>query len=335
MISETRFPDLHLAHSVFGSTMPRRGAVALLAGLAGAGTVAADWSWLPWSGSVPSRPAGRVLVWGAGHGRTPSALADIPPATSVAVGDGIGAAVGADGSVHAFRPGSPSNLVAPAGSAVDVAVRSDPAEVVLLDASGRMHSSRVQADGTIAPSRLLAGALSGARARTVACGRSHCVSVTTSGHAIAWGSTNSHGQLGNGLVGACPDGTDPETPALMRTPPGKRIVQADAGDRHTVLVDDEGAVYGVGDDKWAQLGRSAEPWVEGNGGSSGDVEAASLIGDLPVQAAACGGQHTAVLVRDGTVFSFGYVRFSCSFRQLFDSSFRFAVAHLQLLVSRL
>ena len=280
---------------------------AACAAVAGAGGLAqADWSWRPWAAKPDRVASGPIFVWGHGYGKTPRILEGIDSAQSVTIGDGIGAAITSSGEVYAFSPETRPQGISIKSQPASVAVRSKPvAEVVIVDSSGYVHSAKRDGDRSFSPVQIISGALRSATVKKVSCGKSHCVAIASDGKAFAWGANNSHGQLANGLVGDCPGGASPEIPARIEVPGNACIVSAACGDTHTILLDDNGVVYGVGNDKWAQLGKTAEPWKEGHGDPSGVVERSHLISNLNVAAVACGGEHTAVLVKDGTVFSFG------------------------------
>lgn len=296
--------------------------VALSAAAACTGGVCADvapseaswWTWLglsPRTSEVAAAAPGRLVVWGGAFGRVPRGVHGVPDsATRVAVGDSVGAAVVADGSVYAFSPGEgPAQRLAIPSQAADVATRGAVREVVVLDRAGKVHVSRRRNDGVFCPAEVLQGALKSVRAVKVDCGEQHCIAVSSDGRAVAWGASNSHGQLGNGLVGACPQGLPSEVPAFVQLPESVKVVDAACGDRHSIFLDKHGVLYAVGDDHWAQLGISAEPWLKGHGEPTGLVQRSTLLADLAVAGIACGGQHTVVAVRDGTVFSFGFNQF--------------------------
>jgi alpha-tubulin suppressor-like RCC1 family protein len=217
------------------------------------------------------------------------------------------------------------------GRPVDVAIRAASSEIVVVDASGYVSVVARAGDGNgvtdkekvslkFEPGQILAGALQRAHVVKVRCGSQHCIAVDKSGAVYAWGD-NSFRQLGLGgspssdvvrpgseyanakLADQYP--TLYDKPVRVPVPGGARIVDAACGDRHTVLLADNGVIYAAGDGRWAQLGITAEPWRDGGAGPVADMQRAECIADLAVCGVACGAGHTLTLVKDGTVFSFG------------------------------
>lgn len=285
----------------------------------------AERSWLSWLVSTPSdrrdrsihgpvvqrelelKP-GRVVVWGGIFGRSPRPIRGIGDnIVKVAAGDGLGAAVDDDGNVHGFAVRNESDVVETIkvqGRVKDVVLREGAREVIILDASGRVTVSKCTKEGSFEPAKSLEGAINRARIDKVRCGRDHCVAVTKRGGVFSWGSANSHGQLGSGDVGD--SASSPHIPSHVKLPDGVTVGDAACGNRHTILLDRNGALFGMGDDHWAQLGISAEPWLESHEKASGIVRKSELVAGLAGRAIAGGGQHSVMLVRDGTVFSFGF-----------------------------
>lgn len=283
----------------------------------------AEQSWLSWLVRTPSdrrdrsihgpfvqkelvlKP-GRVVVWGGVFGRSPRPIQGIGDnIVKVAAGDGLGAALDCDGKVHGFVVRSESDVVETIqvqGRVRDVVLREGAREVIILDASGRVTASKCTKEGSFEPAKSLEGAINGARIDKVRCGREHCVAVTKQGGAFSWGSTNSHGQLGSRDSAM----SSPHIPNNVKLPDGVTVGDAACGNRHTIFLDRDGALFGMGDDHWAQLGISAEPWLNSHEEASGIVRKSELVAGLAGRAIAGGGQHSVMLVRDGTVFSFGF-----------------------------
>lgn len=283
-----------------------------------------DHSWLGWlvrtpSGKAADHPSsprvqelkpkpGRVLVWGEKFGRTPRLFASIGDSNvKVAAANGMGAAIDIDGNVQGFLATDRSEktqVIPVRGHAVDVAVREGSREIVILDSSGRASVSKCTDAGEFAPPRQLQGAINRVKLVKVGCGKDHCIAITKRGEAFSWGS-NSHGQLGLGDVGGTED-ANCDVPRQMKVPDGVGVSDAACGGRHSIVLDRNGALFGSGDDHWAQLGISAEPWLKSHEKASGVVRKADLVVELAGRAIAGGGQHSVMLVRDGTVFSFGF-----------------------------
>ena len=252
---------------------------------------------------------GRVVVWGAPFGKLPQIIPQFGDAiVRVAATDGLIVALDDRGAVHGLTSRDDINhvqkLQVPA-PAVSIAIRSCARQVVILDSRHRLHTVTLDRDGTFQPAKQLRGALSRAKVERVACGTNHCVAITKAGEAISWGESNSHGQLGRGDVSSM-DQEDASVPAPIKLPSGVKVKEAACGDRHTIFLDSSGTLYATGDDKWAQLGISAEPWLKSHEAKSKHVRKCELLTDLAGCTIAGGGQHSVLLVRDGTVFSFGF-----------------------------
>lgn len=83
----------------------------------------------------------------------------------------------------------------------------------------------------------------------VAGGTQSCFALTEEGHLYSWGSSNAHGQLGQGSKDNSP------LPQLLAGPlSSKRVVQVAASDNHTMALTDEGDVYLWGNNCRGELG---------------------------------------------------------------------------------
>ncbi|XP_074309964.1 ultraviolet-B receptor UVR8-like [Silene latifolia] len=130
-------------------------------------------------------------------------------------------------------------------------------------------------------------------------GPGHSIAVTSNGTVYSFGS-NSSGQLGHGLT---PEGNtaDECRPRLIRSLQGIRIIQATAGAGRTMLISDNGKVYAFGKDSFGE----AEFGVQG----SRTVNTPRLVEslkDIFVVQAAIGNFFTAVLSREGRVYTFSW-----------------------------
>lgn len=252
---------------------------------------------------------GHVVVWGGAFGRSPRVIQGLgQDAVKVAVSDGLGAAVNQQGKVLTFCSRNGTDFVEEItvpGRAVDVSVRQNDDELVILDAAGRVSVTR-RANDKFDPAKVLEGPIRRSRIKKIRCGKEHCIAVSARGDAFSWGSTNSHGQLGTGFIGKESQDGNSVMPRKVKVPPGTKIVDAACGDQHSLFLDEEGEVFGTGDDHWAQLGISAEPWLKTHQESSGEVRKSELVMGLAGYTVAGGGKHSVMLVRDGTVFSFGF-----------------------------
>ncbi|CAB1327289.1 unnamed protein product [Coregonus sp. 'balchen'] len=171
-----------------------------------------------------------------------------------------------------------------------------------------------------------------ARVVSVACGQDHCVAVCASGQVYSWGAggegqlgiapttvsktssntfalannsdtggqvfswgLNSHGQLGLGKgVPLQP------IPALVRSLTGVPVTQVAAGGTHTLALTLPGLVYCCGANRAGQLGLNR---VDEKGRYN--ICAVPALRVLGVSFISCGEAHSAVLTKDGRVFTFG------------------------------
>lgn len=254
------------------------------------------------------RKPGQVVAWGGAFGKKPRVIEGVGNRiVKAAAGNGCGIAMDQDGVVYGFSSGDDGDTVhqIPTQRPItDVAVIDSARQLVMVDASGRVLQSTVNAEGSFEPAKALEGCISRARITRVDCGQEHCVALTHGGDAYSWGSSNSHGQLGTGSIEA--SASIPDNPRQVQLPNGVLVQDVACGNKHTMFVDKRGTLFGVGDDHWAQLGISAEPWLSTHEQKSGVLRKSELVRDLAVQEVAGGGSHSVMLVRDGTVFSFGF-----------------------------
>lgn len=260
-----------------------------------------------WETGLKTRP-GKVYVWGGAYGKSARQIQGVGDSVvQVAACDGFGAALDISGKVRGFtlRDGSECVREIPVyGKVKSLSVCEDAEEVVLLDSGGRVYTSKRDGD-VFEPAKVLGGVLRGVKATELECGRGHCVVITSTGGAISWGASNSHGQLGtheDRTEGSCSQ----RSPKHVILPSGVSVRKAACGDRHTIFLDSQGILYSVGDDQWAQLGASAEPWLRGHKMVSRNVKKATLLSTLAGCDIAGGGRHSVLLVKDGTVFTFGF-----------------------------
>ncbi|XP_072112577.1 probable E3 ubiquitin-protein ligase HERC4 [Mobula birostris] len=126
----------------------------------------------------------------------------------------------------------------------------------------------------------------------VACGKSHSLALCKDGRVFAWGQ-NSQGQLG---LGKFVEST--QSPQCVTTLARIPLAHIAAGRVHTIVVSLSGAVFGWGGNCHGQLGLN-------------DVKVryqparVQLLQFKRVIYVSCGAHHTAVLNKDGLVFTFG------------------------------
>ncbi|KAG9446687.1 hypothetical protein H6P81_012815 [Aristolochia fimbriata] len=142
---------------------------------------------------------------------------------------------------------------------------------------------------------LLAGEACSRREKSQAiAGPGHSIAVTASGAIYTFGS-NSSGQLGHGTL------EEEWRPRLIRSLQGIRIIQAAVGAGRTMLISDSGRVYAFGKDSFGET----EYGVQGSKYVTTPQLVESLK-DIFVVQAAIGNFFTAVLSRDGRVYTFSW-----------------------------
>ncbi|RLM74930.1 hypothetical protein C2845_PM15G12170 [Panicum miliaceum] len=129
----------------------------------------------------------------------------------------------------------------------------------------------------------------------VVAGLGHSIVVTAKGDVYSFGA-NSSGQLGLGNT------EDQFEPCLIRSLQGIRITQAAVGCRQAMLVSDTGSVYKFGQDAFGDWGSSGTYSY-----TSSPKLLESLEGIFVVQAS-IGGYFSAVLSREGQVYTFSWGR---------------------------
>eukprot|EP00262_Sarcandra_glabra_P004465 TRINITY_DN1551_c0_g5_i1.p1 TRINITY_DN1551_c0_g5~~TRINITY_DN1551_c0_g5_i1.p1 ORF type:complete len:480 (+),score=69.21 TRINITY_DN1551_c0_g5_i1:520-1959(+) len=125
-------------------------------------------------------------------------------------------------------------------------------------------------------------------------GPGHSIAVTSNGLVYSFG-CNSSGQLGHGTL------EEEERPRQIRSLQGIRIIQAAAGAGRTMLISDDGRVYAFGKDSFGE----AEYGVQGTKFVTTPQPVKSLNNIFVVQAA-IGNFFTAVLSREGRVYTFSW-----------------------------
>ncbi|XP_064141638.1 probable E3 ubiquitin-protein ligase HERC3 isoform X6 [Loxodonta africana] len=126
----------------------------------------------------------------------------------------------------------------------------------------------------------------------VSCGNWHCLALAADGQFFTWGK-NSHGQLGLGK-----EFPSQASPQRVRSLEGIPLAQVTAGGAHSFALSLSGAVFGWGMNNAGQLGLSDEKDRE----SPCHVK---LLRTQKVVYISCGEEHTAVLTKNGGVFTFG------------------------------
>ncbi|KAL2098051.1 hypothetical protein ACEWY4_007258 [Coilia grayii] len=128
----------------------------------------------------------------------------------------------------------------------------------------------------------------------VACGNVHSLALSAGGDVFSWGK-NSHGQLG---LGKTVD-LQPE-PRLVQALMGVPVTHISAGGAHTLALTLHRLVYCCGANNAGQLGLKRED----EKGRFGMCSVPALR-DWDITSICCGQAHTAVLTRNGHVYTFG------------------------------
>ncbi|CAN0896332.1 Ultraviolet-B receptor UVR8 [Linum grandiflorum] len=160
-----------------------------------------------------------------------------------------------------------------------------------------LHELKVKCGGSwkLVLRFLLAGEACCRREKSQAiAGPGHSVAVTSAGVVYSFGS-NSSGQLGHGTT------EEESKPRIVRSLQGIRIIQAAAGPGRTMLISDAGRVYAFGKDTFGE----AEYGVQGSNVVTTPQLVESLK-DIFVVQAAIGNLFTAVLSREGRVYTFSW-----------------------------
>ncbi|XP_045892497.1 probable E3 ubiquitin-protein ligase HERC4 [Micropterus dolomieu] len=138
----------------------------------------------------------------------------------------------------------------------------------------------------------------------VACGSQHAAALTKDGHVYTWGQ-DSRGQLGLGKRKS-----GPNSPQHLRSLSAIPLVQIAAGGEQSFALSVSGGVFGWGRNDCGQLGL----------GDTADRHTPTPVHCLNMKKTvqiSCGKDHTAVLTKDGAVFTFG----SGTYGQLGHNSF--------------
>ncbi|XP_070614117.1 E3 ISG15--protein ligase HERC5-like [Erythrolamprus reginae] len=130
----------------------------------------------------------------------------------------------------------------------------------------------------------------------IACGDHHSMALSKGGELFAWGE-NEHGQLGMGKAVS-----HIKKPQLVRALQGIPLINIAAGSAHSMAVSKFGTVYSWGKNMFGQLGLgdTEDRYIPEN------VKALERKRTVFVS---CGGEHTAVLSKDGLVCTFGSGRY--------------------------
>ncbi|MFC2173919.1 RCC1 domain-containing protein [Acidobacteriota bacterium] len=142
----------------------------------------------------------------------------------------------------------------------------------------------------------------------IAAGNFHGVALKCDGTVWTWG-WNEYGQLGNGenTNSTLPvQVIDPADPSGFLT--GVTALDSDGDSYHTLVLKEDGTVFGWGFNRYGQLGNAEN--TDNTNLPVQVMDPTDPTGFLTdVIAVACGGVHSLVLKRDGTVYACGYNRY--------------------------
>ncbi|CAL9697113.1 unnamed protein product [Knipowitschia caucasica] len=133
---------------------------------------------------------------------------------------------------------------------------------------------------------------SGLQVFQVSCGSKHSIALTKDGQVFTWGQ-NCRGQLGLG-----PDVPSATSVVQVQSLSDLPLVQVAAGADHSFSLSLSGALFGWGSNSCGQLGL----------GDTTDRHSPTIVHYLNSKKScyvSCGLSHTAVLTKDGAVFTFG------------------------------
>jgi alpha-tubulin suppressor-like RCC1 family protein len=191
----------------------------------------------------------------------------------------------------------------------------DDAATVIAIATGGYHSAALLSDGAVytwgfngfgqlgdgsttsrrTPTRVPAFPPMGATVTAMDTGANHTAALLSDGTLYAWGE-NSYGQLGNGTT------TDSSTPVKLPdfAPPGTSVAAVSAGGSHTAALMSDGSVFAWGINSAGQLGD----------GTTAQRDTPIAVADFSppgttVTVIATGGYHSAALLDDGTLYTWG------------------------------
>jgi alpha-tubulin suppressor-like RCC1 family protein/chitodextrinase len=252
---------------------------------------------------------GSVWLWGQSFGLSPTKIAGVATAKSVAAGGFHVLILQQDGTVLGYGTNTYGQMAD--GTATTPISRFTG---IMSVAAGRQHSLAIKADGTLygwglnqngqvgngkittvtSPTKL--NQVSGIT--KIAAGSNHSLALKSDGTVLAWGA-NAHGEVGNGTT------TDQLAPMVVSGLTG--VVAIAAGGSHSLALKSDGTVWAWGSNASGQLGDGT--FIN----RTRPVQVTGLTGATAISAALL---HSIAQKSDGTIWAWG----SNSYRQLGDGT---------------
>ncbi|KAL8206719.1 UNVERIFIED_CONTAM: hypothetical protein K2H54_021411, partial [Gekko kuhli] len=167
----------------------------------------------------------------------------------------------------------------------------ETSHLLILSSEGKLSEHSLDFQNVKSQPRLLTE-LGGKRIVQLACGDHHSMALSKGGELFTWGQ-NEYGQLGVGR-----EMSSAREPQLVQALEGIPLAKIAAGGSHSMAVSLSGSVYSWGKNAFGQLGL----------GHTEDRYSPTYVDALEHKKTvfiSCGGEHTAVLSKEGLVCTFG------------------------------
>ncbi len=226
-------------------------------------------------------------------------------------GKGLAGRLGYGNEANVLSAASAAPINLGAGRTARAVVAGDYHTCAIAD-DGTVHCWGFGANGrlgyantanVLSPAAAPAVDLGGRRAVAITAGASHTCVIVDDGSVRCWGNGVS-GRLGYGNQATIGDNESPAAAGAVDIGAGRRAVAISAGDFHTCVIRDDGALVCWGFGSAGQLGR-------GNTADIGDDETPGQAGPAPlgghaVRAVSGGKGHTCVVLDDGSARCWGF-----------------------------
>ncbi|XP_048365977.1 E3 ISG15--protein ligase HERC5-like isoform X2 [Sphaerodactylus townsendi] len=199
----------------------------------------------------------------------------------------VGAEKGGDPQSH---PRSPRRIKLKKNVKVN-SVDCETSHLLILSSEGKLSEHSVDFQNVKSQPRLLKE-LGDKQMVQIACGDHHSMALSKGGQLFSWGQ-NDYGQLGLGG-----EMTSSREPQRVQALDGIPLAHIAAGGSHSLAVSLSGSVYSWGKNAFGQLGL----------GHTEDKYFPTYVNALEHKKTvfiSCGGEHTAILTKDGLVCTFG------------------------------